>query len=667
MKKTLSLLLVVAAAAGAAPASFPAAEEAEKLLLASGEIHGDAGGITWSPFVAAEAGRALAAARVSFGYYDEVYVTAYARTEGPWTLAALEGPFLYDPEFEGDPGTIVERDVAGRKYYLFTCTEVSYGSGMGSEYDYWILYRLADDGLVHAFDGETRVHEEFFSRWYGGDDSSAWAYGGAYDLTRDYRFADVDGDGRPELWAVAREHSGEEGAPSSYEAQLFAADDNGDYAEAEVGRYADLLAASDDLAARLVLARAALLDAGDASAARAHLAAAAGADAEAAPGLTSRLALLDRLAGDPPEALRLFYAGDSSSFRTLIEHYPKSAAAAEAVVALGTRQERLDFLKRRGDHPRWPEAYAGAVREMLYDFNYPEEAPPAKAEVKFLRKRLGRYLSATADADERAGTLTHLADCYYHLGEEKEAQALYAQSLAEAPEGLFADYNHLRLGDCAAAANRHGEAIARYVACFEYGGWWGAAAEEALLSYAAVREGDTWRHFLDYLDERAPRNYLSLTAGDLTGDGQADVATLVQWREEPDELYFFVREGDEFRGELVARGRPALWGVAVREGPPAGGNLLSYHETEETGAGRRGYDVFYGFDGAALREVARVRTEESRADDPAYEYRVAVTLRPAPTPALVAEGTETTAEGETTIRETYEWSQEKFAFVRGAP
>jgi hypothetical protein len=87
-------------------------------------------------------------------------------------------------------------------------------------------------------------------------------------------------------------------------------------------------------------------------------------------------------------------------------------------------------------------------------------------------------------------------------------------------------------------------------------------------------------------------------------------------------------------------------------------------ETEEE---RRGYDIFYRYDGTALREVARVRTEETRIADPAYAYRAAVTLRLEPAPALVVEGTEITAEGETIIDETYEWSQEEFAFVRGTP
>jgi tetratricopeptide (TPR) repeat protein len=668
MKKLLPLALLAAVAAGAADPSFPAAEEAEKLVLASGEVHGKPEGVTWSPFVAAEApGRALAAARVSFGYHDEVYAASFTRAEGAWTLTALDGPFLYMPEFGGDAGTIVEREVGGRKYYLFTCTEASYGSGMGTEFDYWILYRLVDDGLVRAFDGETRLHEEFYSRWYGDYDSSAWAYGGTSDTTRDYLFDDVDGDGTLELWAVSRESYGVEGAPAYYEASLFAADENGDYAEAELSRYADLLAASEDLAAQLVLARAALVEDGNAAAARAYLTAAADADTEAAAGLASRLELLDRLAADPPEALRLFYAGGSDNYHTLIERYPKSAAAAEAVVVLGTREDRLAFLKQRRNHPRWPEAYAGAVLETLYDINYTPENPPGKADLKPLRKHLGRYLSATADADERAGTLTHLADCHYHLGEEKKAQALYEQSLEEAPEGLFADYNYLRLGDCAAAANRHGEAIAYYLECAAVGGWWGADAEEALLGYAAVREGETWRHFLDYLDERAPRDYLSLTAGDLTGDGRADAAVLVQWRDEPHELYYFVRDGDEFRGELLTRGRPALLGVDVREVPSRGGGLLSCRETVETEEERRGYDIFYRYDGTALREVARVRTEETRIADPAYAYRAAVTLRLEPAPALVVEGTEITAEGETIIDETYEWSQEEFAFVRGTP
>ncbi len=666
MGNCLRVFLLVTAAGATAYAGFPDAATAERLFLEEiGAPYGEPEGVTTSPFVKGETpAQALAAARVAYGYYEEVYVALFVREGGRWRVADFDGPFNFMPEIGGDEGTVAKTKPGPRTYYVFTCTEASYGSGMGTEYDYFLLYRVADEKLVKAFEGETASREDYYARWYGGDDSSAWEYGAYVEGTTDFTFDDVDGDGTSELWAITREAAAKD-APATYvTAELYAVGDGGTFASVDANLYYDVLAATESLAAKLLLARAALAEAGDVAAARAFLEEAAALEPSAAPGIEKRLELLDRLGNDPPEAVRLYYRDGSDVHRALIERYPASAAAAEATILVGTFDELSAFLKKRRSHPRWREAYAFAVREALYKINYEEDIVLNKKDLKQLKRYLSRYAELTADADERSQTLTHLADCYYHLGDVKAARRLYRDSLAAAPHGVFENYNYLRLGDCAAASGDHALAIEHYVNCANLDDWWSGEAADALAGYAAVREGTKWRHFLDYLDERGAYDYLTLEAGDLDGNGTADLIALVPWDEEPSELYYFIRSGDEFRGEMLRAGRPSLWFPKIEHIFDAPPQVLSCRETVEDEEGRVAYEVLYRYDGSKMREVARVKAEETSAARPDYGYEATLSFVDAARPAFVVDGTVRSAEGETTFTEEYVWDEDKFAFVR---
>jgi len=413
-----------------------------------------------------------------------------------------------------------------------------------------------------------------------------------------------------------------------------------------------------------VLARAALTEEGDAAAARAWLEEAAAIEPEAADAIEKELKFLERLADDPADAVRLYYRGGSDEYRALIDQYPESSAAAEATLQIGTLDELTAFLKNRRTHPRWPEAYAYAVREALYRANDEEGPGLDKKEIGRLKKDLTRYLQRTADAGERAQTLTHLADCYYHLGEFEAAARLYEDSLAAAPQGLFGGYDYLRLGDCAAAANDDDAAIRYYVDCVNLDDWWSGGAADALINYATIREGDKWRHFLDYLDDRGTYDYPTLEAGDVDGEGTADLVVLVPWGDEPCELYYFRRTGNEFRGELLTAGRPSLWLPKVVDVFDAGPALLSCRETVEAEGSRAGYDVFYRYDGSSVREVGRIKVEETRAAEPDFEFTGTTSVVDAAPPIISVEGTTKSAESETTFAEQYVWDENTFAFVR---
>lgn len=666
MGKLFYATLLATAVAGVAHAGFPDAATAERLLLEEiGAPYGEPEGVTTSPFVEGETpDQALAAARVAYGYYAEVYLALFVREGERWRVADFDGPFNFMPEIGGDEGTVARAKTGPRKYYVFTCTEASYGSGMGTEYDYFVLYRVADEKLIKAFEGETASREDYYARWYGGDDSSAWEYGGYVEGTTDFTLDDVDGDGTSELWALTREAAGKDEPATYVTAELYAVGDDGNFASIDANLYYDVLVTTESLAAKLVLARAALNEAGDVAAARVFLEEAAALEPSAAPGIEKKLELLERLANDPPEAVRLYFGDDGDGRRALIEQYHESAAAAEAAVLGGTFDELTAFLKEQRGHPRWREAYAYAVREALYNISYEEDIVLNKKDLNQLKKYLGRYVELTADADERSQTMTHLADCYYHLGDVKAARRLYQDSLAAAPHGVFEDYNYLRLGDCAAASGDHARAIEYYINCANLNDWWSAEAADALVAYAAVREGTKWRHFLDYLDERGAYDYLTLEAGDLDGNGGPDIAVLVRWKERPHELYYFLRTGDEFRGEMLTAGRPSVWFPKIEyvfEAPP---QVLSYRETAEGEEGRVTYEVLYRYDGSSMREVARVKAEETSAAAPGYEYDATLTFVDAARPAFAVNGTVRSAEGETTFGEEYVWDEDEFAFVR---
>jgi len=118
MGKLFYVILLVTPVAGVAYAGFPDAATAERLFLKEiGERYGEAEGVTTSPFVEGETpDQALAAARVAYGYYAEVYLALFVREGRRWRVADFDGPFNYMPEIGGDEGTVAKAKPGPRTY-----------------------------------------------------------------------------------------------------------------------------------------------------------------------------------------------------------------------------------------------------------------------------------------------------------------------------------------------------------------------------------------------------------------------------------------------------------------------------------------------------------------------------------------------------------------------
>jgi len=661
----MRILLFTVVLAAAASADFPSAEDVapqvRELIDTMSEeevvaVTGD--------FIAAETpDQGFGVVRFDFGYFTDIYTVLVTREGEEWRVTHVEGPMPYLAEFGGDDGTVSRVAAGDDTYYVLTYNEASYGSGMGTEYDYYVLYRVDGEHLVGVFEGETGARDDYYSRWYGGEDSSAWTYGGSYETATTFTFEDVDGDGTSELWAVTRESPAIDAPPLRVEARLYAVDGNGLFVPADVAAYRDALSAAGTAPAMLLLARAALTEDGDVAVARSYLKEAAALGTPDAELIEKEYDSLARFGSDPPEAVALYYRDEGDDLRTLAEKYPGTAAGAEAVVTVGGLDELVTFLKKNKRHERWPEAYAFAAREALYSIGYDEAGDSIAGYLSWLKKNLGRYLDSGATAEEKARTATHLADSYFHTGDFDEAARLYEKSLAAEPHSVFEDYNYLRLGDCAAAAGDDDDAIGYYADCVAFGGWWGFDAAEMLLSYASVREGSSWRYFPDYLEERGDYKYLSLEAGDLDGEDGADFAALVQWNDEPHELYAFFREGEEFCGDVVLRGGPSLWYTKIVGAFESGPQLLCCNETVEDEAGRVTYRVVSRYDGSQMREVARIKVEESRAAEPEYAYAAEADFVDTDPLGIAVAGTSTSADGSEAVAEEYRWDEESFTFV----
>jgi len=662
-KRCALVLLAAAAAALAAPpdaatvgrlvlAALPKQDLPPSAVEARGFVEGD------------EPGELLAAVRVGWEYYDEVYAALFVADEGEWTLAPLGDPFTYSAQYgDGDAGTITKTPAGDRTYYAFSCTEASYGTGMGTEYDYYTLYRIRDDELVAAFEGDTRNVEVVFERWYGGEDTTAWSPGGYNEIDTRYSFADVDGDGVRELWATSESREVEDGPPGDADAKLYAAAADGTLAPAPMDRFRAPLEAAGTEEAYLALAGAALRDEGDAALARGYLEKAAALAPDDA-GLGDRMDLLGRMAKDPPAAVALYFGDAEDNLRTVMDRYPKSEAAAQATVAIGDLRELLAFLGEKKDHPRWAEAYAGAVLEALYTFTYEEDRPVTAAELAALRKHLSRYLEETPDGAARADVLSRLADCYYKAGDFKAARKLFVEALAADGETVFADYDYLRLGDCAAAAGDNGAAIDNYLAALARDGWWSADAADQLAGYATLAEGDTARNFADAMDERGRDDFL-YAAGDLDGDGDADLGVVATGEDEKgrraDELYYFLRTGSDFRGRLVKAGA-IFWWPEVTNLFGDGAALLGVKETIEAPGGRTGYQYFFRYDGREMREAARVLVERRGQGGGDESPAAAIAFQAGTPPSFAVSPAPAENGAPAAASRTYVWDEASFTF-----
>jgi hypothetical protein len=671
MKGRIALVALGAATAGAAGGSLavPPPEVVRELVLTSAAASvADGAEVKAGGFVAGDRpGDVLAPVTVHDEYWDSVYAALFSKGENGWALAAWQGPVaswgVFDPGADAPkiPAAVAKIAAAARTYYVFTGTEVSSGSGMSSRHDNYYVYAIRDGALESVFEGQTRTVEDYYARWYGGgDDSSAWADGGRYETASTFDFADVDGDGVSELW---EERTDGEKEPWTYAAFLYALGDDGIFAEAPLERYRPALEKAGDFRANLALADGVLKAEGDVSAARGYLEKAAALKSEAAAGIAGELALLDRLAHDPADAVALYY---NQEYREVLTRYPNAAAAAEATLAAGDFHETLAFLGKYPDHPGWCDAFSYAAVEAVAAEQEEGGGVSAK-DFKKLNTYVGRYEQLETDAEDKAETFTRLGDGYYHRHDYKKAAAKYERSLEIKDDGVFADYNILRLGDCAAAEGYDAAALALYVDCAETGGWWASEAEDALLNRAVLETPGGDEYYADVLADGRPYADIFTALGELDGKDGPDFAAVVSDRESRDRLYYFIRAGNAFRGRELIGGDEGsakpLFAPKILPLFADGRGVLKVDQAVETDAGRNDYLLLYAFDGVALREVARIKLGETETADPPYEYRATPAFTAGDRPAVTVTGTIHAAEGEAPVEVRYIWDEGSFSFV----
>ena len=669
VKTTTAAAVTCAALAGAA---FPPADVVDRLVRNAEAVKNDEiEGVTTGAFVEGDTpAEAFAAVRIKTEYFEDVCPGFFTLRDGKWKLAALGSPVIFVEAMGGDEGTVTKTLAGNKTYYVFSASEKSYGTGMGTEIDYYIVYDLGGGDLKEVFEGSTRDYSEVFSRWYGGENSTAWQ-GGGTDLTlTSYAFVDADGDGVCELWGRGREGIGGDG-PARLRATLYAAGQDGVFAEADPAKYRPIIETRPSADGYLWLAGYALEKEGDVKKALAYYRKAADLDAAVARDLTATTATAESWAADPPEAIRLFFADKK---RELLDEYPDAAVAADAVLTAGDLPDYLKFLREKPSHPRWTQAFNTAAALAVYDVTSPPEGrPPAgKKELEGLRKNLGRYLRLETDAENKAETLTWLADAYFGLGQHKEARNLFKQALDLGAESVFDDYDQLRLGDCEGALGNEAAALDAYTASVAVGGWWSYEAENDLLSSATVELGGVRRNFAEYLAEAIPDGDTYVTVGDLDGNRRDDLAVVVQTRDRHDAFFFFLRTGNEFVGRPLIGSRetggpgalilPSVMAAAGFEPP-----LLAVEEAIEGDGDRVVYKRLYRFDGQTVREVARVKIGETAAGDPGYEYRGDLSLDAGPPLFITVTGIVKTAGQETPLTEKYVWNADAFAFERANP
>lgn len=661
---------IFVATATLAAGAFPPADIVEKLVRAAEPLKdNEITAVTTSAFVEGETpAQALAAVRIKTEYFEDIYPALFVRQDGAWKLAALGEPVIFVEAMGGDEGTFIKTAAGDKDYYIFSASEKSYGTGMGTETDYFVVFDPAGGELKEVFEGVTRDYTEVFSRWYGGEDSTAWQGGGA-DLTETtYTFADMDGDGVWELWACARE-SIDDGEPARLSAVLYAPGQDGVFAEAEEDNYRAAVENRPSAIGYLWLGGRALEREGDVKNALAYYRKAAAADAGVGGDLTGTMATAERWAADPPDAIRLFFADKG---RDVIDKYFEAEIAADAVFVEGDLPDYLKFLEKKPAHPRWAEAYHTAAALMLFDTASPAEGqPPAdQKELDTLRKKLDRYLKLETEDRNKAEALTWLADAYFTLGQYKQARPLYKEALAWKAESPFEDYDFMKLGDCEAALGNNTAALEAYIAAVAIGGWWSYQAENNLLSFAAVELGGLRRNFAEYLEATLPDGESYVTTGDLDGNPGDDLAVVVQTGDRRDYLFYFLRRGDEFMGAMLIGSREAggPGALLLPEVRTAGSfRLLIVEEVVEDDAGRTVYKRLYRYDGHNLREVARIEVGASRSADPSYEYRAELRFAGGEFPVLSVPGSIKKDGVETAATEEYKWNPEAFAFERAHP
>lgn len=489
---------------------------------------------------------------------DGYTVAALSRTEGDFyasnvILVLLSGsgvnyePIAYDASFYNYLPSenvfnflkVVDED---RGLFAFGYLEGSAGSGMMTKYDNYIMCRVVGGEFERLFTEFDHISEDFFSRWYGGIDASAWSEGGVYEETSEFEFLDIDGDlpqvlqigywreneDDPYLYGTARLHHYSPGEVDRY--------GDGKYVEVMGDKYLSQLQVMDDFRVQLLLGDWALWYRSDVKRAIALYdeAAANSDDPRVKDGVTNLKTELNEYINDPPEAIALFYAGD---YRGVIEEYPDSGVAREAFFRAGGFDNYLYIVENMKVHPDWPYA----VQLMCY-----EAIGQGGTKPRDVKKSVDTVLAlGDFPEEDKAQTCAYFGDWCVRAGANALALDYYVKGFEVDSTGVFSDYCATR---AALLYEENGDAEMALDWAIKAVGWntygWFSGDAGSLISKVEV-EGTTVQALLG--DDE-----LYFSSGDMDGDGMPELLVKTRYKEgKPIRCVIIGRDGDSY--ELLYR------------------------------------------------------------------------------------------------------------------
>ncbi|MCP4229838.1 MAG: hypothetical protein GY771_06780 [bacterium] len=481
-------------------------------------------------------------------------IAALSRTEEDFyasnviiTLLSVSGgryqPIAYDDSFENylpteDVFNFIEVVDEERGLFAFGYLEGSAGSGMMTKYDNYVIGRVVNDEFEWLFVEYAHLYEDFYSRWYGGDNASAWSEGCVYEEISDFEYLYLEGD-LPQILQTIFWRETEDDPFIFNAARLFRYSPGdierygkGKYVEVMGDKYIGQLQEMEGYRVKLLLGDWALWYRSDVKRAIASYegAAASCEDPRVRDGVTELTADLGRYIDDPAEAIALYYADD---FRGVIEEYPDSAIAEEAFFRAGEFGYILHIIENMKDHPEWPYV----VQLMCYEeANEPGDIKP---------REFKRHVNAVLDMDDfpiedKAQTCAYFGDWCNEEGEGKLAREYYIRGFKTDPTGPFSDY-------CATRAARLYEGDGDNEKALDWAiksvgwdtyGWFSGDADHLISTIDIVNGGD-----VTSLSVLLDGDGLSFSGGDMDGDGVPEL--LVETR---------YNDGKTARGIIIGRG-----------------------------------------------------------------------------------------------------------------
>jgi hypothetical protein len=537
-------------------------------------------------------------------------VAALSRTEGEFyasnvILVLLSGsggdfePIAYDASFDNylpSENVFNFLEVVDEERGLFALgyLEGSVGSGMMTEYDNYIMFRVIEGEFERLFTEFDHIYEDFFSRWYGGIDASAWSEGGVYEEMSQFELLNLDGDlpqvlqisywredeDDPYLYGTARLHHYAPGEVERY--------GDGKYVEVMGDKYIGQLQGMDDFRVKLLLGDWALWYRSDVNRAIALYdeAAALSDDSRVKDGVTHLKTELSEYVNDPPEAIALFYAGD---YRGVIEEYPDSAVAGGAFFRAGGFDNYRYVVENMKDHPDWPYA----VQLMCY-----EAVEPGGTKPRDVKRSVDAVLALVDFPEEdKAQTCAYFGDWCMRVDEDTLAREYYVKGFEVDSTGPFSDY-------CATQASLLYEGDGNSEEALDWAiksvGWdtygWFSGDAGRLISEIEVNE--------TALPALLGDDELSFSSGDMDGDGTPELLIETRYKEgKPARSIIIGRAGDSY--ELLFQLPEGKYYLIYMEAALDGRPCVFTTSVEDKGTYTDFYDLIFGYFDGEYQQLGR--------------------------------------------------------------